>query len=113
MSKRERSDWSEKYYISQPWKGLLEHGNKVDVPAEVIADRDRRLSVPDDPARKMLGDPPRGYVRTELRRVDAPSTCPTLGIGIVTKRKPHTIGNVRDWMKISLPRVSIQESEPA
>lgn len=113
MPKRERPDFAERYYISQPWKALLEHGNKIDIPDEVLADRDRRLNAPDDPARKMMGDPPKGYVRTELRHVDAPSICPTLGIGVVTKRKPRTLGTVLDWMKISLPRVSIQESEPA
>lgn len=98
------------YYISHPWRdgGL---NRAVEVPPEVEADRARRANGARSGAAAVMGDPPDGYQRTELRYVPSPSINPTLGIGVVTRLRPVQTSNLR-LTKISLPRISILEGSP-
>lgn len=112
MAKRERIDYSEKYYISHPWGIVRSHARPT---PEAEADRAIRMS-DHDPVRQLTGDPPRGWRRTELRHVESPSINPTLGVSVVVRRQA-TVGrpgsSTGHYASVSLPRISMLDAEPA
>lgn len=91
-----------KYYESHPWGRVCPQEPPT---IEALADRDLRLA-DSDPVRILLGDPPQGYRRTELRRSSVPTVNQTLGRAIIAVSKPCSTGRVADWMSISLPAVN-------